>query len=80
VSMNLFRFEYDLILPMLETTPLHPIRNEKELPTAVTLLAQSDPEAVKAIPISENVPDLTSLEDIEIIQTFVRENFPDPLF
>lgn len=80
VSMNLFRFEYDRIFPVLEKTPLHPLRNEKELPTAVTLLAQSHSGAVKAIPISENVPDLTSPDDIEIVQTFVRENFPDPLF
>lgn len=53
--MNLFRFQYDRILPVLENTALNPLRNEKELPEAVSLLAQVDSEEVKVILLSEYV-------------------------
>ena len=38
VSMNLWRFPYDRILPCLEEVPLHPVRQEKELPAAVLMM------------------------------------------
>ena len=38
VSMNLFRFTCGAIIPFLEAVPLHPQRQEKELPSAVAAL------------------------------------------
>ena len=35
VSMNIFKLDQEVILPFLEDCPLHPIRNEKELPIAI---------------------------------------------
>jgi len=64
VSMNMFRFSYDRILPCLETVPLNPIRQEKELPTAVKMMVEGDAHSVYTIPLSEHVPDLTSPSDI----------------
>jgi glucose-1-phosphate adenylyltransferase len=64
VSMNLWRFSYDLILPSLETVPLDPVRQEKELPAAVKMMVDGRPRSVFTIPRSEHVLDLTSPSDI----------------
>jgi glucose-1-phosphate adenylyltransferase len=79
VSMNIFRLSYDDILPVLESTPLHPVRNEKELPTAVNMLAASRPGSVLALPVSETVPDLTSLADIAEVRNHLGSTFPPGL-
>jgi NDP-sugar pyrophosphorylase family protein len=64
VSMNLFRFSYDSIYPVLERVPLDPGRQEKELPTAVRMMLLARPRSMYAIPVSEHIPDLTSPADI----------------
>ena len=64
VSMNLFRFSGKLIQPYLENCPIHPKRLEKEIPVALSKLVDEQPQSVWAIKISENVPDLTSADDI----------------
>ncbi len=64
VSMNIFRFSVDDIIPFLESVPLHPVRNEKELPVAVRMMASERPGSVFAISASERVPDLTQPADI----------------
>jgi glucose-1-phosphate adenylyltransferase len=64
VSMNAWRFSYDLMLPCLETVPLNPVRQEKELPAAVKMMVERHPRCVFTIPLSEHVPDLTSPSDI----------------
>ncbi len=64
VSMNAWRFSFDLMLPCLETVPLNPVRQEKELPTAVKMMVDRRPRCVYTIPLSEHVPDLTSPADI----------------
>lgn len=71
VSMNIFRFTYDAILPVLERLPLHPVRGEKELPAAVAELLRTDPHAVRAIPLSEHVPDLTAVQDITVLRAYL---------
>ncbi|MFT4033361.1 MAG: sugar phosphate nucleotidyltransferase [Siphonobacter sp.] len=73
VSMNLFAFEAAQLLPYLRQTPFHPVRNEKELPTTVNMLAQH--ETISTIPLSENVPDLTSKKDIAIVQKYLAEKY-----
>jgi glucose-1-phosphate adenylyltransferase len=76
VSMNIFRFTFDQIAPVLERVPLHPERQEKELPAAVRLLIAERPQSVYAIPLSEHVIDLTDQSDIPSVQRYLREHFP----
>ncbi|MFN8355949.1 MAG: sugar phosphate nucleotidyltransferase [Spirosomataceae bacterium] len=75
VSMNIFAFSTDQILPVLERVPLNPIRNEKELPTAVNMLIEAIPNSVLVIPLAESVPDLTSKTDISVVQTYLEQEF-----
>lgn len=71
VSMNIFRFTYDAVLPVLESIPLHPVRGEKELPAAVVALLRADPHAVRALPLAEHVPDLTGVRDIGVLRAYL---------
>jgi glucose-1-phosphate adenylyltransferase len=80
VSMNIFSLEYDLILPILERLPLHPIRNEKELPEAVNVLVQMYESSVYAYPLAEHVPDLTSKSDIIEVKNYLDKYYPDFTF
>lgn len=75
VSMNIFRLAYDQILPCLETVPLHPVRQEKELPAAVKMLVDQNPQAVFTIPRSEHVPDLTTPSDILPVKEYLQREF-----
>lgn len=75
VSMNIFHLSYDQILPCLETVPLHPVRQEKELPAAVKMLVEKNPQAVMAIPRAEHVPDLTLQSDIPLVKEYLQRTF-----
>lgn len=75
VSMNIFRLSYDHIFPCLETVPLHPVRQEKELPAAVKMMVDRNPQAVFTIPLSEHVPDLTTQADILPVKEYLHEQF-----
>ncbi len=77
VSMNIFVFEASAFLPYLKNTPFHPVRNEKELPTSVALYGEGTGRGFFAIPLSENVPDLTSKEDILIMQKYLEDTYGD---
>jgi glucose-1-phosphate adenylyltransferase len=54
-------FEY------LKNCPFDKLRNEKELPTAVLNLVKNQPNSVYGIPFEEHVPDLTSKNDILVL-------------
>ncbi len=75
ISMNIFRFSYNMILPFLESVPMHPIRQEKELPTAVKLMVEKYPRSVFTIPLSEHVIDLTGPSDIKNVQEYLRNKY-----
>lgn len=77
VSMNIFGFLYDRILPCLEEAPMNPLRLEKELPTAVMLLLDKYPRSLLTIPLAEHVPDLTSRNDLEGMRAYLAREFPD---
>lgn len=77
VSMNVFRFSYDMILPYLETVPLHPQRHEKELPAAVKMMVNDHPRSVYTVPVSEHVIDLTSQGDIPTVKQYLAQAFPE---
>lgn len=69
VSMNIFRLYGPTIYPYLKHCPIHPERQEKELPTAVKRCVQEDPTAFLMYPLSEHVPDLTAAGDIATMTT-----------
>ncbi len=75
VSMNIFCLSYNQILPCLENVPLHPLRQEKELPAAVKMLVDENPCAVFTIPRSEHVPDLTLQSDILPVKEFLQKEY-----
>jgi choline kinase len=75
VSMNLWRFPYDRILPCLEEVPLHPVRMEKELPAAVLMMLQRWPGSLVTVPVAEHVPDLTDRGDILAIREYLKGDF-----
>lgn len=80
VSMNIFSLSYDEIFPILEKTPIHPERKEKELPEAVKILANEIKESVFAFPLAEHVPDLTSKEDISKVRKYLEKYYSDYMF
>ena len=64
VSMNIFSFSGKQLNPYLKNCPIHPERNEKELPEAIRLLNVKEPNQIKCFGIKEHILDLTSAEDI----------------
>ena len=76
VSMNLYRLNYTRILSVMESLPVHPIRNEKELPMAVTRMLERFPQEVKVIRTAEHVPDLTSKSDLSVVREYLEKEFP----
>ena len=74
VSMNIFRLDTDVMLPLLRETPLHSERNEKELTETVRMLVKEKSDGMFTVPLSEPVPDLTSLKDISMVQSFIFPN------
>ena len=75
VSMNLWLLMGELIYPYLQKTKLHPVRQEEELPAAILQMSLENPGSMKAIPLKEHVPDLTSKQDILSVQKFLREQY-----
>jgi glucose-1-phosphate adenylyltransferase len=75
VSMNIFRLNYDMIFSPLRDCPMSPVRQEKELVTAVNLMVQQHPRSLKVLPLKEHVPDLTYKEDIAVTREYLRTNF-----
>ena len=80
VSMNLFRFSYDMIFPFLEIVPFHPLRNEKELTTAIKMMIDEYPDSLYTYYFSEHVPDLTNKKDILQVKKYLEEGFDDKNF
>lgn len=75
VSMNIFRFNYDIVLPFLQATPVHPVRQEKEIPGMLALLLSQHPRSVFCHGRNEYVPDLTSSKDIPLMREYVKAHF-----
>jgi glucose-1-phosphate adenylyltransferase len=75
VSMNVFVFEASTFLPYLAKTPFHAVRNEKELPTSVVMFGEGEGRGFYTIPLAENVPDLTSKEDILVMKQYLEETY-----
>jgi len=67
VSMNVFRWERDCLLNACLNTPLEPLRNEREIPTAL-MLASSE-ATFPCIPMEGAFVDLTHPGDWKAFQT-----------
>ncbi|HKI78080.1 MAG TPA: sugar phosphate nucleotidyltransferase [Ignavibacteriaceae bacterium] len=75
VSMNIFSFQYNDILPYLESIPIHPKRDEKELPVAVNMMVKDKPKCLYCYQLAEHVVDLTAKEDILKVKKYLDDNF-----
>lgn len=75
VSMNCFSFSYDMINPYLQKCPLNTLRNEKELPTAIKMMIKDYPSSLYCHYLKEEVPDLTSKQDIIRVKKYLEEKF-----
>ncbi|MFP4546499.1 MAG: sugar phosphate nucleotidyltransferase [Fidelibacterota bacterium] len=73
VSMNIFKFDGNMIYQHVKNCPLNPKRNEKELPTAILNMVREYPKSMKGIPICEHVPDLTRKEDIIKVRDYLQQ-------
>ncbi len=80
VSMNIFALQYDMILPYLENVPFNAVRNEKELPEAITMMIREHPKSLFAYPLSEHVPDLTAKSDILPVKRYLETYFAHASF
>jgi NDP-sugar pyrophosphorylase family protein len=77
ISMNIFKFDAAFAYTYFVTEPLHPVRNEKELPGVVRTIARQHPKAIFTIPVQEVMPDLTSKADILTVREYLRNEFPE---
>ncbi|WP_062062994.1 sugar phosphate nucleotidyltransferase [Aquimarina longa] len=75
VSMNVFKFNGAMLFNDLKNCPIHPERDEKELPTALLNMLSTHPNSVLGIPFSEHVPDLTAKDDIAVVKEYLRKNY-----
>ncbi|MGX1927797.1 sugar phosphate nucleotidyltransferase [Flagellimonas sp. 2504JD4-2] len=76
VSMNIFKFDGAMTYPYLKNCPVHPERNEKELPSALMNMLRDNPGTMAGLPLSEHVPDLTSKEDIQEVKKYLEKYYP----
>ncbi len=76
VSMNAFKFNGALLYPYLKNCPVHPERDEKELPTVLLNALKEHPDTTLGIPFSEHVPDLTAKEDIAEVKAYLKKHHP----
>jgi len=75
VSMNIFRLNYSMMFGPLRDCPENPVRQEKELVTAVTNMVKANPRSLITLPLKEHVPDLTYKEDIPITREYLAKHF-----
>lgn len=73
VSMNIWKLYGPDAFTPLRDCPLHPERNEKELPNSILNMVNAGVK-VKAIPLKEHVPDLTSKRDIAVLESYLNRN------
>jgi glucose-1-phosphate adenylyltransferase len=70
--MNAFTFEGNVMYTFLRDCPINIDRDEKELPTALLTMIQAHPTSVKGIPMQEHVPDLTTKEDLLLLEDYLN--------
>ena len=76
VSMNAFKFDGAVLYPYLKNCPVHPERDEKELPTVLLNSLKENGNTALGIAFSEHVPDLTAKEDIAEVKEYLKKHYP----
>jgi NDP-sugar pyrophosphorylase family protein len=76
VSMNAFKFDGAVLYPYLKNCPVHPERDEKELPTVLLNSLKENGNTALGIAFSEHVPDLTAKEDIAEVKEYLKKYYP----
>lgn len=71
ISMNIFLFNGKIFFKYLENCPIHLVRDEKELPSAIMCMLGEN-HKIFGITVGENVPDLTSKEDISKLEEYLN--------
>lgn len=74
VSMNIFKLHGQDCFGYLRDCPLHPVRQEKELPAVLTSMIKTTPKAIKVVYRSEHVPDLTAKDDILTMNDYLSRH------
>jgi NDP-sugar pyrophosphorylase family protein len=77
VSMNAFKFDGTILYPYLKNCPIHPERDEKELPTVLLNSLKEGGNTALGIPFSEHIPDLTAKEDIAKVKAYLKKQYPE---
>ena len=72
ISMNAFTFDGNVFFSFLRDCPINLNRDEKELPTALLNMIQVYPTSVRGIPMQEHVPDLTTKEDLLLLEDYLN--------
>ena len=72
ISINAFTFDGNVFLSFLRDCPINLNRDEKELPTALLNMIQVYPTSVRGIPMQEHVPDLTTKEDLLLLEDYLN--------
>ena len=74
VSMNIFSFIGEQVYEYLGNCEINEERREKEIATAIQNMISDGRVSVKVFKICEHVPDLTSKDDIIVINKFLDKN------
>ena len=72
ISMNAFTFDGNVFFSFLRDCPINLNRDEKELPTALLNMIEVFPNSVRGIPMQEHVPDLTTKEDLLLLEDYLN--------
>jgi NDP-sugar pyrophosphorylase family protein len=75
VSMNAFKFDGAVLYSYLKNCPVHPERDEKELPTVLLNSLKENGNTALGIAFSEHVPDLTAKEDIAEVKEYLKKYY-----
>jgi len=59
-----------------KNSPVHPIRNEKEMYTSLLNYISETNNIIVGIPLSEHVSDLSSKDDITIVKAYLKKHYP----
>ena len=72
ISMNAFTFDGNVFFSFLRDCPINLNRDEKELPTALLNMIEVYPTSVRGIPMQEHVPDLTTKDDLLLLEDYLN--------
>lgn len=72
ISMNIFKFSGTDFYDAFKNCPTSHLRNEKEIPSAIMLFIKKG-GSFHGIPLAEHVPDLTTKDDILLLEKSIKQ-------